>query len=107
VRCIQTDNGSEFESALHAWLLDRGMRHVRIRPRQPHLNGKVERVQRTIAEEYWDGVTSSPGPAWEDGLQLYLQTYNRSRPHRSLDYDTPWRYAHQRLTGSAPPSHII
>ena len=41
------------------------------RPRQPHLNGKVERVQRTIAEEYWDGVTSLPGSAWEKGLQAY------------------------------------
>ena len=106
LRCIQTDNGSEFESAMHAWLEARGIRHVRIRPRQPHLNGKVERVQRTIAEEYWDGVTAPPGPAWELGLQAYLQAYNRSRPHRSLDYETPWRYAHTRLTGSAPPSHL-
>jgi transposase InsO family protein len=105
LRCIQTDNGSEFESALHAWLEQRSIRHVRIRPRQPHLNGKVERVQRTIAEEYWDGVVSTPGPAWERGLQAYLRTYNQLRPHRSLDYETPWRYAHQRLT-AASPSHI-
>lgn len=106
LRCIQTDNGSEFESRLHIWLDERGIRHVRIRPRQPHLNGKVERVQRTIAEEYWDGVTSPPGPAWERGLQAYLQTYNHHRPHRSLDYQTPWRYAQTRLTAGAPISHI-
>jgi transposase InsO family protein len=106
MRCIQTDNGSEFESALHAWLEARSIRHVRIRPRTPHLNGKVERVQRTIAEEYWDGVTSPPGPAWERGLQAYLSTYNRQRPHRSLDYETPWRYAQKRLTAGAPISHI-
>jgi len=106
LRCIQTDNGSEFESALHAWLEARSIRHVRIRPRQPHLNGKVERVQRTIAEEYWDGVTTPAGPAWERGLQAYLRTYNRLRPHRSLDYETPWRYAQKRLTAAAPISHI-
>jgi len=104
--CIQTDNGSEFESALHAWLEAKGIRHVRIRPRTPHLNGKVERVQRTIAEEYWDGVTSPPGPAWETGLQAYLEIYNRCRPHRSLDYETPWHYAQKRLTAGAPISHI-
>lgn len=98
LRCIQTDNGPEFERALHAWLEARSIRHVRIRPRQPHLNGKVERVQRTIAEEYWDGVISPPGPGWEHGLQAYLKLYNRRRPHRSLDYDTPWRYALKRLT---------
>jgi transposase InsO family protein len=106
LQCIQTDNGSEFESAFHRMLEDQGIRHVRIRPRQPHLNGKVERVQRTIAEEYWDGVTSPPGPAWERGLQVYLHAYNRGRPHRSLDYETPWRYAQRRLTGAAPVSHI-
>jgi transposase InsO family protein len=106
LRCIQTDNGSEFESALHIWLEQRSIRHVRIRPRQPHLNGKVERVQRTIAEEYWDGVISPFGPAWERGLQAYLELYNRSRPHRSLDYETPWHYARRRLTTGAPISHI-
>ena len=106
LRCIQTDNGPEFERQLTAWLAGHGIRHTRIRPRQPHLNGKVERVQRTIQEEYWDGVTSTPGPDWEDGLQAYLGLYNRRRPHRSLDYETPWHYARKRLTGDAPISHI-
>lgn len=106
VRCIQTDNGSEFDGLLDRFLAERSIRHARIRPRTPHLNGKVERVQRTIAEEYWDGVTSPPGPTWERGLQAYLRLYNRSRPHRSLDYQTPWRYAQSRLTAGTPISHI-
>ena len=63
-------------------------------------------MQRTIAEEYWDGVTGPPSPAWEQGLQAYLRTYNRSRPHRSLDHQTPWRYAQKRLAEAAPVSHI-
>jgi len=104
--CIQTDNGSEFDGLVDRWLADRGVRHARIRPRTPHLNGKVERVQRTIQEEYWDGVTSSPGPAWERGLQAYMEAYNRRRPHRSLDYETPWRYAQRRLAAGAQISHI-
>jgi transposase InsO family protein len=106
LRCIQTDNGSEFDGLVDHFLAERGIRHARIRPRTPHLNGKVERVQRTIAEEYWDGVTSPPGPAWEHGLQAYLAVYNRQRPHRSLDYETPWRYAQRRLTAGDPISHI-
>lgn len=106
LRCIQTDNGPEFERGLSSWLSGQGIRHAHIRPRQPHLNGKVERVQRTIAEEYWDGVTSPPGQDWERGLQAYLRTYNRLRPHRSLDYQTPWRYAQRRLAAGAPISHI-
>lgn len=106
LRCIQTDNGPEFERGLSRWLAERDIRHTRIRPRQPHLNGKVERVQRTIAEEYWDGVTSAPGSEWEKGLQTYLELYNRRRPHRSLDYETPWRYAQRRLTADTSISHI-
>ena len=106
LRCIQTDNGSEFDGLCDRFLAERGIRHARIRPRTPHLNGEVERVQRTIAEEYWDGITSPPGPAWERGLQAYLELYNRKRPHRSLDYETPWRYAQKRLTAGAPISHI-
>jgi transposase InsO family protein len=106
LRCIQTDNGSEFDGLVDGWLAEKRIRHARIRPRTPHLNGKVERVQRTIAEEYWDAVAGSPGPAWERGLQAYLELYNRKRPHRSLDYDTPWRYAQKRLTTGAAISHI-
>ena len=105
-RCIQTDNGSEFDGLVDAWLEGEGIRHARIRPRTPHLNGKVERVQRTIAEEYWDGVSGPAGPAWERGLQAYLELYNQRRPHRSLDYETPWRYAQRRLAAAAPVSHI-
>jgi transposase InsO family protein len=106
VSCIQTDNGPEFERGLSRWLQARDIRHTRIRPRTPHLNGKVERVQRTIAEEFWDGVTDPPGPAWERQLQAYLELYNKRRPHRSLDYETPWRYAQARLTVNTPISHI-
>ena len=54
-------------------------------------------MQRTIQEEFWYGVTGPTGLAWERGLQRYLRYYNRERLHSTLDYQTPWRYAHQRL----------
>jgi len=97
LHCIQTDNGPEFGSEVSRLLTEWGIRHARIRPRSPHLNGKVERVQRTIQEEFWDGVTGSPGPAWSRGLKQYLRYYNRQRLHSALDYQTPWLYAQQRL----------
>lgn len=102
LRCIQSDNGPEFGQEVSRWLEAQGIRHTRIRPRCPHLNGKVERVQRTIQEEHWDGVTASPGPAWEHGLQRYLRFYNRQRLHSALDYRTPWQYYQQRLPAGAP-----
>src|SRR4029434_4657621 len=42
VHVVQTDNGAEFQSAFHWHLETLDIRHVYIRPRTPHLNGKVE-----------------------------------------------------------------
>jgi transposase len=42
VHVVQTDNGAEFQSRFHWHLEGLDIRHVYIRPRSPHLNGKVE-----------------------------------------------------------------
>ena len=46
VLVIKTDNGAEFQSRFHWHLEERDIRHVYIRPKTPHLNGKVERSHR-------------------------------------------------------------
>ena len=55
VEAIQTDNGSEFQSSFHWHVLDRGIRHIYIKPASPRLNGKVERSHRIDAEEFYRG----------------------------------------------------
>ena len=97
IRCIQTDNGPEFSEALSRLLKRLGIRHVHIRPRTPHLNGKVERVQRTIREEHWDGVVGGSVSEWERGLQAYVRFYNNKRLHSALGYSAPLVYALERL----------
>jgi transposase InsO family protein len=79
-----------------------GIRHTRIRPRSPHLNGKVERVQRTVREEHWDGVGPGRLEDWLRGLKDYVSFYNRTRQHSALGYTPPMAYALQRL----PPARI-
>jgi transposase InsO family protein len=106
VHCIQTDNGSEFGRDLSSLLQRLGIRHTRIRPRSPHLNGKVERVQRTAQEELWDGMGPRPLQHWEHWLQDYVRFYNRRRQHSALGYATPLEYALQRLPAQARVSHI-
>ena len=106
LRCIQTDNGSEFGLELTALLKRLGIRHTRIRPRCPHLNGKVERVQRTVQEEFWDGIGPGSPVQWERFLQDYVHFYNRSRQHSALDYTPPLSYALQRLPRQARLSHM-
>ena len=98
VACVQSDNGPEFQRAVTAVLRARGIRHTFIRPRCPHLNGKVERVQRTCQEEFWDGVDPDGTLAdWEHDLQAYVRFYNTQRLHSALSYDTPARVARRRL----------
>jgi transposase InsO family protein len=81
LRCIQTDNGGEFGQDFTRLLGRLEIRHTRIRPRTPHLNGKVERVQRTVQEEFWDGVLSGALTEWERQLQDYVRYYNHHRLH--------------------------
>ncbi|VAW02697.1 Transposase, partial [hydrothermal vent metagenome] len=53
VDAIQTDNGGEFGSQFHYHVLDRGIRHIYIKPATPRLNGKVERSHRIDNEEFY------------------------------------------------------
>jgi len=106
LHCIQTDNGSEFGHDLTLLLHRLGIRHTHIRPRCPHLNGKVERVQRTIDEEFWDGIGPGPLDGWQRWLQDYVRFYNRCRQHSALGYTSPMEYASQRLPRQARVSHI-
>jgi len=106
VHCIQTDNGSEFGRDLTNLLQHLGIRHTRIRPRCPHLNGKVERVQRTVQEELWDGIGPGSPEQWERWLGDYVRFYNQRRQHSALGYTTPAEYALQRLPRKARVSHM-
>lgn len=104
--CIQTDNGSEFGSALSLLLKGLGIRHARTRPRTPRLNGKVERVHRTMQEEFWDGVEDASPERWKTWLRDYVRFYNRRRIHSALGYKTPAEYALERLPRLARVSHM-
>jgi transposase InsO family protein len=66
-------------------------RHIKFRPnrpRAPHLNGKVERVQRTALEEFWPTVDPE-GPELAAQLEQWRAFYNHHRPHGSLGGGTP------------------
>ena len=105
IQCLQTDNGSEFQSDFTAALAARGIRHAHTKPRTPRLNGKVERVQRTCAEEFWDGVTGTDLTTWEADLQTYVAFYNTARLHSALGYTTPAAFARTRLA-DPPAAHL-
>ena len=104
VEVVQTDNGAEFQGALHWHLLDRGIGHVYIKPATPRLNGKVERSHRIDAEEFYrmlDGVVIDDTELFNDKLQEWENFYNFDRPHGGLNGQTPYERLRQKTKASA------
>ena len=109
VEAIQTDNGSEFQSSFHWHALDRGIRHIYIKPATPRLNGKVERSHRIDAEEFYRGllgvVIDSSG-LFNEKLQEWQDFYNYARPHRSLGGQTLYERLRQKTRTPIEPKSV-
>jgi transposase InsO family protein len=109
VYVVQTDNGAEFQSRFHWHLEALDIRHVYIRPRTPHLNGKVERSHRVDDLEFYQ-LLDKNGVA--DDIHLFNQKlrewedyYNYHRPHGALDGQTPYeRLLEKTRAGVSPTS---
>jgi len=94
VHVVQTDNGAEFQSQFHWHLETQDIRHVYIRPRTPHLNGKVERSHRVDDQEFYqlldkDGITDDIH-LFNEKLREWEDYYNYHRPHGALEGQTPY-----------------
>lgn len=90
VQRIQTDRGLEF----FAYKFQRRLKEYAIKfrpnkPRSPHLNGKVERSQRTDLEEFYPTVDLKD-PELIQKLDDWQCYYNEFRIHGSLNGRTPW-----------------
>jgi transposase InsO family protein len=99
VERVQTDNGSEFGTSFHLHLLDLGVDHVRIRPRTPRLNGKVERSHRIDSEEFYrllQGQVIDDSRLFTEKLQEWEDYYNYHRPHGALNGQTPYERLRQK-----------
>ncbi len=90
---VQTDWGTEFfndafQEELHAHYI----KFRPIRPRTPHLNGKVERTQQTDKTEFWSCFDLADRSLDLNALAMEWQEfYNKKRPHSSLKGLTPWQ----------------
>jgi transposase InsO family protein len=94
VLAIQTDNGAEFQSQFHWHVESLDIRHAYIRPRTPHLNGKVERSHRVDNEEFYqlldeEGITDDIH-LFNEKLREWEDYYNYHRPHGALNGQTPY-----------------
>jgi transposase InsO family protein len=89
VQRVQTDRGGEFFAyEVQDRLRERRIKFRPNRPRAPHLNGKVERVQRTALEEFWPTVDPT-APDLAVRLEEWRTFYNHHRAHGALGGGTP------------------
>jgi transposase InsO family protein len=109
IHVVQTDNGAEFQSHFHWHVQSLDIRHVYIRPRTPHLNGKVERSHRVDQQEFYqlldkDGITDDIH-LFNAKLREWEDYYNYHRPHGALDGQTPYeRLVAKTRAGVSPTS---
>jgi transposase InsO family protein len=90
IQRIQTDRGKEFmDYGVQARLMDLQIKFRPTKPRSPHLNGKVERTQRTDWEEFYS-LIELQAPNLSDQLQQWQHYYNRERRHSSIG-KSPWQ----------------
>jgi transposase InsO family protein len=90
INTVRTDRGHEFQARFHWHVEDLGIRHVYIKPRSPHLNGKVERSHRTDQTEFYQLLTYTDDVDLYAKLDAWENFYNYDRPHISLDGKTPY-----------------
>lgn len=93
ITSVQTDNGSEFRGNFHVWVTKHNIPHYFIPKSSPYWNANVERVHRTIDDEYYQ----NPMRVWRTPLE-WLQYYNFERLHLSLHGLTPQEKVLQSVT---------
>jgi hypothetical protein len=97
VQAIQTDRGREFLAyCFQEKLMQYAIKFRPIKPASPHLNGKVERSQRTDLDEFYPTVDPK-SPDLQQRLQEWQDHYNQYRPHGSLKGRTPWEAWLERI----------
>lgn len=90
IKSVLTDNGSAYISGLwKAAMRDAGVKHRRTRRQTPRTNGKVERFNQTMKDEwlYVRVYTSEEGR--REALVPFLNAYNHDRPHTSIGNRPP------------------
>jgi transposase InsO family protein len=90
VERVLTDNGACYKS--HAWrdaLAAAGITHKRTRPYRPQTNGKVERLNRTLLDEWAYARPYRSEQERRDVFPDWLHTYNHHRGHTALKGQPP------------------
>lgn len=97
---VLTDNGAQFtgrhikpqpvEVLFERICRENGIKQRLTRPGSPTTTGKIERLHRTLRDEFLDHVVPFESQAAaQAAIDGWVESYNRRRPHQSLDMATP------------------
>ena len=87
---VLTDNGSSYRARVFdAALAELGARHKRTRPWRPQTNGKAERLIQTLLREWAYGRAYGSNAERAAALPVFVDFYNRRRPHTALGGRSP------------------
>jgi transposase InsO family protein len=89
VQRVLTDNGSCYRSKTFAKALGDDVKHKRTRPYRPQTNGKAERYNRTMLEEWAYAHPYSSDAERTAAFPDWLHTYNHHRGHTALGGKSP------------------
>ena len=84
-----TDNAWAYRWSLRAVCADHGIVQKFIKPHCPWQNGKVERLNRTLATEWAYRQAFTTNQARRDALAPWLEHYNTQRRHSALGGKPP------------------
>lgn len=86
---VMTDNAWAYQWSLRGVIAELGARHLFIKPHCPWQNGKVERLNRTLATEWAYRQVYTSNDERQAALAPWLEHYNTVRRHSALGGQPP------------------
>jgi transposase InsO family protein len=99
---VMTDNAKNYTAsrAFAEAMTEIGARHLRTQPFRPQTNGKSERFNRTLADEWAYARPYTSNNERLLALGPWIDHYNRHRPHTALGGLTPMQVLVNNVSGN-------